>query len=85
MTFETVKNNHSFLSAMSLPRTSKDLNSCPSFLALPQNLNKNINSFHVPYSNKLAKFLPKIPQRKSSQKNPPKNSSEKISKKIPPK
>ena len=36
----------SFLSAMSLPRTSKDLNSCPSS-ALPQNLDKNINSFNI--------------------------------------
>jgi hypothetical protein len=53
-------------------------------LALPQNLDKNINSFHIPYSNNLAdlnnvnkEFLPKIPPKKilpkkSSQKNPPK-------------
>ena len=35
-----------FLSAMSLPCTSKDLNYCPSS-ALPQNLDKNINSFNI--------------------------------------
>ena len=62
------------LSAMSLPRTSKDLKSCPSFLALRQNLDKNPNPFFS-YSNNLVdfnnvnkKFLPK----NSSQKNPPK-------------
>ena len=83
---------------MSLPRTSKDLNSCPSS-ALPQNLDKNINSFHIPYSNNLAalnnvnkEFLSKIPPKKFlpkkfSQKIPPKNilpknSSQKIHTKI---
>jgi hypothetical protein len=67
------------------------------FLALPQNLDKNINSFHIPYSNNLAdlnnvnkdsqKILPKnfsqnIPPKKSL----PKKSSQKIHiKKNPPK
>ena len=70
---------------MSLPCNSKDLNYCPSS-ALPQNLDKNINSFHIPCSNNLAdlnnvnkEFLPKIPHKKSTQKNPPKKSSQKIS------
>jgi hypothetical protein len=56
-----------------------------SFPALPQNLDKNINSFHIPYSNNLAdlnnvnkEFLPKISPKKilpknSSQKNPSQN------------
>ena len=75
---------------MSLPRTSKELNSCPSFfLALPQNLDKNINYFPIPYSINLAdlinvnkEFLPKFSPKKLLSKN----SSQKISpKKIPPK
>ena len=77
-----------FLSAMSLPRTSKDLNSCPSsFLPsfLPsalrqtldknQNLEKQINPFHIqitlqtiPYKKYLPKSSPqKVLQKKSSQ------------------
>jgi hypothetical protein len=55
-----------------------------SFPALPQNLDKNINSFHVPYSNDLAdlnnvnkEFLQKNPPKKILQKN--------FSQKIPPK
>jgi hypothetical protein len=75
---------------MSLPRTSKELNSCPSFfLALPQNLDKNINYFPIPYSINLAdlinvnkEFLPKFSPKKLLSKN----SSQKMSpKKIPPK
>ena len=71
---------------MSLPRTSKDLNSCPSFfffLALPQNLDKNQNLDKEINSNLNKEFLPK----NSSQKIPPekillKKSSQKILKKI---
>ena len=74
---------------MSLPRTSKDLISCPSFffLALPQNLHKKINAFDF---NNVKQFLPKnsfpnnppkkILQKKSSKKLPLKNPP-----KIPPK
>jgi len=56
-----------FLSAIGLPRTSKDLNSCPSFLALPQNLDKNINSFHIQIS-----CYEVIPPKEFLPKNPPK-------------
>jgi hypothetical protein len=59
------------------------------FLALPQNLDKNINFFHIPYSNNLAdlsnvnkEFLPKIPLKKYSQKVSPKKF---LSPKNPPK
>ena len=60
-----------FLSAMSLRRTSKDLNSCPSsFLPSPlrQNLDKNQNLDKQVNSNVNKEFLPK----NSSQKIPPK-------------
>ena len=68
--------------------------SCPSFfLALPQNLDKNINSFHIQISCyflnfAVQEFLPKNASKKiPSKKILPKNSSQKIlpknSKKIP--
>jgi hypothetical protein len=47
-----------------------------SFPALPQNLEKNINSFHIPYSNNLAdlnnvnkEFLPNNSSQKILSKN----------------
>ena len=72
---------------MSLPHTSKDLNSCPFFLSLRQNLDKNPNQF-LPYSNNLVdfnnmskEFLPKK-SHKIPKKFIPKN-SHKIPKKSP--
>jgi len=76
-----------FLSAMSLRRTSKDLNSCPPPPSpLRQNLDKNQNLNKQVNSNVNKEFLPK----NSSQKNPPKkilpkNPLKKSSKKISPK
>ena len=72
---------------MSSPRTSKDLNSCPSFILpyLPQNLDKNLNLDKQVNSNVNKEFLPKNPPKnirpkRSSQKNPPKIFLEKIPK-----
>ena len=73
----------SFLSAMSLRRTSKDLNFL-SFLLLPllrQNLDKNHNLNKQINSNVNKEFRPKNSSQKSSQKIFPK----KFSQKIPPK
>ena len=79
-----------FLSAMSLRRTFKDLNSCPPLLSdkiltkasIPSDSNK------LAYFNNIKKRIPpkKILPKKSPQKILPKKSSQKIPlKKIPPK
>ena len=85
---EFLQNYSVFLSAMSLHCISKDLNFL-SYLLLysdkilkkknPQNLDKQINSFHIQntladFNNVNNEFFPKD----SSQKNPPKKSSQKI-------
>ena len=80
------------LNAMSLPHTSKDLNSCPSFL--PPSLSKYSQKHQLlQYSNNLAdfnnlniKFLPKnSPKKILPKKFLPKNSSQKIPQKNSPK
>ena len=79
---------------MSLPRTSKDLDSCPSS-ALPQNLDhqflqysNNLADFNNSNKNSSQKNIPKkiLLKSASSQKIPPKNFLQKNSyQKIPPK
>ena len=77
------------LSAMSLRRTSKGLNSCSSLLKQNlhknQNLDKQINSFPIPEEN-LQRIPPKFPKNtaKNTQKFPKKfKNCQKIAKKFP--
>ena len=76
--FSSMIIRNSFLSAMSLPRTSKDLNSCPlpSFLPSPlrNNLDKSINPFQIQITQLTL-------SKNSSQKNLPTKSSKESSKK----